>query len=335
MILNAVWQGAARVVTKAKLDVLARNSVTLASNGTALLAAGSGVLSAISLVDAWDSFKNGSREERQEAATSLLTSGLGLSAAFISIGAEIADQSAKQALKESLKRRAGIVGAVATLIDGIRGFMSMSDMSSRGDVDASRAVLVQSVFLVGAAVAGGFAAFGMGSYAILGLSITGWGLILVALGVVTGFIVAALRDTPTEAWAAGTIWGSATSNWGSHAHEQEELNKLLMGLQVDFNFRSRFTNAGNYGRALKRGVNPVRNFIQSSGELLRGERVGPVVTREAWARVMLPKALEDSIPWVLRIVAKRKDGREAVVAYYGHDPERGVFISRKPLGSGM
>ena len=102
-----------------------------------------------------------------------------------------------------------------------------------------------------------------------------------------------------------------------------------MGLQVDFNFRSRFTNAGNYGRALKRGVNPVRNFIQSSGELLRGERIGPVVTREAWARVMLPKALEDSIPWVLRIVAKRKDGREAVVAYYGHDPERGVFISRR------
>ena len=123
------------------------------------------------------------------------------------------------------------------------------------------------------------------------------------------------------------IHGSSRS-----VHEQEELNKLLMGLQVDFNFRSRFTNAGNYGRALKHGVNPVRNFIQSSGELLRGERIGPVVTREAWAWVMLPKALEDSIPWVLRIVAKRKDGREAVVAYYGHDPERGgVYFAQASL----
>ena len=327
--LNAVWQGAARVVTKAKLDVLARNSVTLASNGTALLAAGSGVFSAISLVDAWDSFKDGSREERQEAATSLLTSGLGLSAAFISIGAEIADQSAKQALKESLKRRAGIVGAVATLIDGIRGFFYVGEIRSRGDTDTAVGTLVQSFLLVGAAGAGVATAMGFGSVSLLGLSITGWGLVLVALGIVVGFIIAALRDTPTEAWAAGTIWGGAKNKWGSHAREQEELNKLLMGLQVDFNFRSRFTNAGNYGRALKRGVNPVRNFIQSSGELLRGERIGPVVTREAWARVMLPKALEDSIPWVLRIVAKRKDGREAVVAYYGHDPERGVFISRR------
>lgn len=86
---------------------------------------------------------------------------------------------------------------------------------------------------------------------------------------------------------------------------------------VDFNFRSRFTNTGNYRRALERGTNPVRNLIRSAGELLRGERVGPVVTREAWARVMLPKALEDSIPWALRIVTKRKNGREAVVAYYG------------------
>lgn len=99
-----------------------------------------------------------------------------------------------------------------------------------------------------------------------------------------------------------------------------------MGIRVDFDFRSRFANTGNYGRAFRRSVNPIGNVIQSTRELLSGERVGPTVTREAWARVMLPEALENSVPWVLRVVAKRKDGKEALVAYYAHHPDGRTLV---------
>lgn len=324
--LNQAWQGAARVVTRAQLDRLARNSIQLASNGSALLATGSGVFSALALVDAWDKFEHGSTDERQKAAASLLTSGLGLSAALMSVGAEAAEQASRQALKESLKRRAGIVGAVATVIDSVTIAITSGTEFSRGDADVGVASIVQAALLLGAGGAGIATALGAGSTAVLGLSVTGWGLVLVALGIIAGFVVAALQDTPTEEWATRSFWGEASDKWGGHQREQEELNKLLLGIRVDFDFRSRFTNTGNYGRALKRSMSPLGNFVETVSELWNGERVGPQVMREAWIKVMLPEPLEASVPWVVRIVARRTDGEEARVAYYAHRPDGGAWV---------
>jgi len=324
--LNQAWQGAARFVTRTQLDRLARNSVQLMSNGSALLAAGSGVFSALALLDAWEKFEHGSVDEREKAAVSLLTAGLGLSAALLSVGAEIADQASKQALKDSLKKKAGIIGAIATAIDAVKSVIQAFSEYSKENYGTSGLLVLQGLLLIGAAGAGLGVALGVGSTVILGLSVTGWGLILVALGIIVGFIIAALQDTPTEEWAGQTFWGRYPDKWGSLKREQEELNKLLIGVRVDFDFRSRLTNLGNYGRAIKRGMNPIGNAIETVRELWNGQPVGPKVTREAWARVMLPEVLESSMPWAVRIVAKKKNNKEALVAYYSHHPGGMAFI---------
>ncbi|WP_353849519.1 hypothetical protein [Xanthomonas oryzae] len=46
------------------------------------------------------------------------------------------------------------------------------------------------------------------------------------------------QDTPTEEWAAKSIWGVADADvkWRSPQREQEELNKLLMGIRVEFEY---------------------------------------------------------------------------------------------------
>ncbi|WP_316252621.1 T6SS effector BTH_I2691 family protein [Alloalcanivorax balearicus] len=323
--LNQAWQGAARLVTRTQLDRLARNSVTLASNGSALLAVGSGVFSSLALLDAWDKFKHGNAEERQQAGTSLLTSGLGLSGAFLALGAEMAKQAAKEAMKESLKKAAGIVGAAAALIDAAQLTFSGQSEFSKSNPGAGLASIFQAFFLTVAGGASVAAAFGLGQAAILGLSVTGWGLVLVALGIIAGFFVAALQDTPTEEWAARSLWGKASDKWGSLEREQGELNTLMLGIRVDFDFRSRFTNMSNYGRSLAHQINPL-NIVRDAGKLIRGERPGPEVMREAWARIVIPKALESRICWLVRIIARRKDGKDALVADYSHRPGNVIWV---------
>lgn len=157
------------------------------------------------------------------------------------MGAEIADQASKQALKDSLKKRAGIIGAIATAIDAVKSVIQSFDEYSKENYGATGLLAIQGLLLIGAAAAGVGVAFGAGSTVILGLSVTGWGLILAALGIVVGFIIAALQDTQMEEWAGQTFWGRYPDKWGSVKREQEELNKLLIGARVDFDFRSRFT----------------------------------------------------------------------------------------------
>ncbi|NZA28141.1 hypothetical protein H0E84_17315 [Luteimonas sp. SJ-92] len=317
--VSRAWEGTARTVTRTQLDKLARNSVVLASNGSALLAAGSGVFSTLALFDAWGKFEHGSADERENAATSLLTSALGVSSAFLALGTEMAKQAAREGAERGLKRAAGLVGAVATMIDAVQTAISGYKEGQKGDKDAERMMYLQGVFLIGAAGMGVAAALTGGSVPLLGLSVTGWGLILAALGIITGFVVAALQDSPTEEWAARSTWGTASDKWGSHRREQEELNKLLMGVRVDFDLRSRYSNAGNYGRSVVHHLNPLNRF-RDLGKAVRGERPGPQMMREAWARIMMPEVLLESVPFMIKLVAKRKDGNEARVAYYGRKP---------------
>ncbi|MGS0500025.1 hypothetical protein ACQR5S_06435 [Xanthomonas oryzae pv. oryzicola] len=73
---------------------------------------------------------------------------------------------------------------------------------------------------------------------MLGLSWTGWGLVLIGLGLMTGYVAMRLQDTPTEEWAAKSIWGVADADvkWRSPQREQEELNKMLLGIRVEFEY---------------------------------------------------------------------------------------------------
>ncbi|MGS0642738.1 hypothetical protein ACQEPT_016035 [Xanthomonas oryzae pv. oryzicola] len=61
---------------------------------------------------------------------------------------------------------------------------------------------------------------------------------LIGLGLMAGYVAMRLQDTPTEEWTAKSIWGVADADvkWGSPQREQEELNKLLMGIRVEFEY---------------------------------------------------------------------------------------------------
>lgn len=88
-----------------------------------------------------------------------------------------------------------------------------------------------------AAVASGLAAFNVSA---LGVTATGFGvigLILVAVGVLVGFVILVIKDKPPEAWAVKTVWGTAEQKWADFAAEEREANKVLLCAQIDFSFR--------------------------------------------------------------------------------------------------
>ncbi len=49
--------------------------------------------------------------------------------------------------------------------------------------------------------------------------------------------------------------------------------------------------------------------------------------REAWARIVMPEELLESVPFMIRFVAKRNDGKEARVAYYARRPDNSACVS--------
>src|SRR5690606_32827376 len=81
---------------------------------------------------------------------------------------------------------------------------------------------------------------------------------------------------------------------------------------------------GNYGRSALHQLNPLERF-RDIGKIFRGERPGPQIMREAWARIMMPEELLESVPFMIRFVAKRNDGKEARVAYYARRPDNSAF----------
>lgn len=296
-IEGAAAKGAAAAQrTAAQLNQLGQDTAAVLRGGAASFSAAGGILQALSLAKAWKVLETGTDEERRAAKFGLLGAGLGATGAALEVSEAFAKQLAMKTGAKWLKVGAGSLSALALVVDATFAAVNGLDRRSADDTDAAIAYAFQTGFFLGAAAAGGIVAVQAAGYgagagtAALGLSWTGWGLILIGLGLAAGYIAMLLRDTPTEEWAAKCIWGDASekSKWGNQQREQEELNKLLLGIRIELEYG--MNTMATIGASQMRS--PYSGLF--GNDPLKGQSG---LFKEAVLRVWVPKVLRDKLDW--------------------------------------
>lgn len=291
------------MLTEESARELAKNSMRLMRGaGAGVLSAGSGLLQALSIGAAVKKFQGGNAEDREAAALSLISGGLGLSAALMDIGKGFAAQYEKKLAMDSLKSAAGYAAGFSTTMDALQSFINMGVASTKGDVNAATLYMSQGAFftiamfatLSDAGIFGAAFAKGTAGMVAAGLSWSGIALVFVALGVLAGFAVLIYQDRPLQTWAAECIWGTKpSSRFKNLSNEQMALNEVLLGVKIDFGFRSELGDSENW----------VTWLNQADGSALNPSN-DQTTTREAWLRMTIVPALLAKVSWVMQIYAK-------------------------------
>ena len=283
----------------------ARNTVATMTHGSAVLSLGSAALQLFVIAKAWKDYSKGSNDERNDAALGLLSAGLG----FVGAGLEIRVVYLNRIglATQGLKFVAGSLTALATAIDLVQAVINARRAYDDGDEAALTGYVIQTFIYFGATAAAVGVITGS-SATLLGLTATGWGLLLIALGVMVAFVVMIFKDKPPEKWAAKTLWGSASQKWGSIQRESVEANKVLLAMEADYSF----------------GMSLLDNLASSSASSHMGFMspipMGagmPTYTKEARLRIKLPEPLSKKLPWEMRIYAKGNRG-ESMIAGFRH-----------------
>ncbi|NHV24991.1 T6SS effector BTH_I2691 family protein [Burkholderia sp. D-99] len=286
-----------------ELRKFARKVGELMREGGAVLSVAGGWLQVLSLRDAMDKYRYGNDDERLEGILGIGSAAMGCATALFEVGNAAAKKWEAVGAALRTKILTGVAATIAAGFDAATAAMKAASRYTRDNMGAFTAYAVQTLFFLGATVASGagfLEAIGVitvtGGY---GLSWTGWGLVLVAVGMAAGFLAQLLQNRPAEEWAARTIWGSASDKWGSMAREQEESNKLLLGISVDFSYKDGFWDiAGRSAAAGMMGGLPMPG----------GSNSNPMDYREVYLRLRIPVGLRAQLDWVARIYGKSKKG---------------------------
>ncbi|WP_167313386.1 T6SS effector BTH_I2691 family protein [Ralstonia insidiosa] len=290
-----------------QLKEVARRVGKVIKEGGAVLSAGGAVIQLLCLCENLEKLRNGNDEVRVEAYLGLASAALGSSAALAEVSAAFSKEWEKLAVATGLKVVAGFASALSSVLDGVTAITKVISRSHNSDSAAAAAYGAQAFFFFSAALAGGAAiasAAGVLTVTGFGLSWTGWGFLLVALGVAAGYIAMMIQNTPAEDWVAGTVWGSKA--WGSLAKEQDEMNKLLLGISVDFSYRN------GVGDSLLRSM-----AVVGMGGLPSPQMSDYAASREAWLSFSLNKKLREKLTWSIQIYGKRRDGHTVLLMQRG------------------
>ena len=233
----------------------------------------------------------------------LLGSGLGLTSVVLELSEAVAKHHSKS-VSTKLKVISGSLGVVGLAVDTAFSAINAFSRVQKNDLDAATAYGIQAVAFAGAAVVSGFSV-ALGANAVttagVGLSWTGWALILIAAGMTAGYVAALLQDTPSEEWVARSIWGGASDQWGSIKREQQALNKILLGLSVEFDYGQSLID--NLGTSAAEADNP-----------LALGRPDKSYFNEARLRVLIPEVLKEKLQWSIEIYLHRL-GDSKLLAY--------------------
>ncbi|WP_230938688.1 T6SS effector BTH_I2691 family protein [Xanthomonas translucens] len=337
-----VGQQTGKVATSTgnELKLWGESTAKALREGSAAFTAAGGVLQAYAIAKAFHTLTFGSDKERQVAYVGLLGAGMGLAAVTLELGEALYKHVDKAkgvdaALGRArvLKWTAGRISAAGLVIDMALSFAIGYSRSRTGDRDSQYLYFAQGAFFLGAAYASWmgaqatFAASGVAgagaasasasavSAGMLGLSWTGWGLVLIGLGLMAGYVAMRLQDTPTEEWAAKSIWGVADADvkWGSPQREQEELNKMLMGIRVEFEYST--------------------EWIKSLGASAAAADTPGVVGEDAriWSktvttRLWMPQDLRGHLSYMLAVVLADLKGVSTTV--YAYSNGQGTMLAR-------
>ncbi|BEP59152.1 hypothetical protein GmRootV118_63960 [Variovorax sp. V118] len=315
--------------TAAQLSGFAKGSAAVMSGGAASFSAAGAVLHGFSIAKSVKMLENGTQDQRTAAWFGLAGSGLGITGASLEVAEQVAKANGAWASKANmLKLMASRLSAAGLFVDAGLALTNGWKRMSNDDRDASRAYFASGAFF---ALAGGAGLMAAGqisgtvaSAGLLGLSWTGWGLILIGLAIGVGYIAMLLQDTPTEEWAAKTIWGRADTKWGSLEVEQQELNKLLMGIRVEFEYgmNTMATTGAGMSRA-NGGLGAL--FVKDPFEGHSG--LYKTVELKLW----MPKALRDSLEWTIGITLGGRDGISTLVYMLGRSVPSAPALSLKGL----
>lgn len=290
-----------------QLKEVARRVGKVIKEGGAVLSAGGAVIQLLCLSENLEKLRNGNDEVRVEAYLGLASAALGSSAALAEVSAAFAKEWKRLGVTLGLKVLAGFASALSSVLDGVTAITKVISRQRNGDSAAEVAYGFQAFFFFGAALAGGAAvAYTAGALTVpgIGLSWTGWGLLLVALGVAAGYIAMMVQNTPAEDWVAGTVWGKNT--FRGFAKEQDEMNKLLLGISVDFSYRN------GIGDSFMRSM-----AVVGMGGMPSQEMSDYAVSREAWLSFSLNKTLREKLTWSIQVYGKRRDGRSVLLMQRG------------------
>ncbi|MDB0567930.1 T6SS effector BTH_I2691 family protein [Ralstonia solanacearum] len=291
-------RSAAQFIDQVKATEWAKGHMKVVTSLNGVLSAGSGLLQVLLIKKAWGDYANGSDWERTGARLGLLSAGLGLTAAFFELRAQYLEHVAKKTAAESVRRVAGVLAAGSTAMDAVQAYLNMQKSGEDGDDNAKAGYRLQWVLYAAAAVASGLAAF---NASVLGMTAIGFGvigLILVAVGVLIGFVILIIKDRPPEAWVVKTIWGTAEKKWADLVVEEREANKVLLCAQIDFSFR--WNVIENLGTST----------MAADGAGFFGQE--QTYTREAWLRFVWPETLRKRLGWEMRVYASGSNGERLV-----------------------
>ena len=328
-VVSGAWTQAARYITGNTLMHLAGTTGKVLANGTAVMAGGSGVLSVLSVMKNYEQFSRGNEAERAEAVIGMLTGALAFSGAALTIQEQIFRAQANELRAVSVKALSGRLVSVASFIDAFVCVVKSAFARSRGDYAGAKVLRVQALVLGGAGIAAWAAAAGS-SATIIGIGMTGWGLILALVGIGLVFLYHYFKDSPLEAWGARSFWGdNKGGGFEGLISEQWNLDMLQVGVKVEFELKARTDINTPGGKGIFANIFPLtmlRNVIDDED---RGKRFG---MREGWVRLVLPAELKDVIRICIAIYARPNVGRGMVLlgAYMSEGPRLSIFESEYP-----
>ncbi len=142
-----------------------------------------------------------------------------------------------------LVRFGGVLGGIASIVDGIRNGVHGWDANKAGDTvstylyGTSAVALITSGILSGvSARAGIFALLGTESFSLLGLGPAGWAVLLILAGMALAYAANEQRSTAFEIWLRRTCFGIPNGAIDSmpvwHADSLEELSEALTGIRA-------------------------------------------------------------------------------------------------------
>lgn len=208
-----------------------------------VMSAGAGIIHAMEVAKAWKKMEVGTAKERRDAIFSFFSAGLGVVSAFLDVAKSYAQNVLKKGLAKRLEATVALFAAIGSFIDSAQAFVASADDLKNGRGGAFAAHFLEGMSLF----AGGFA---LALYAAsifvqssgASTSWLGWGIVLVILGLALGFVASLLMTLPLEDWAARTVWGSwVSTRWVTQEEELGELNKVLLGVEVDAQYRGAFS----------------------------------------------------------------------------------------------
>lgn len=327
--ISGAWTQATRHINAATLAQLTGTSGKVLANGTAIMAGGAGVLSVLSVMKNYEQFKNGNEAERTDAAIGILTGSLAFAGAALTLQEQIYRANAQDLRAANMKMLAGRLVAVASFVDASVSFVKAFVAYRRGDYTSVGFLLLQALALAGAGYAAWAAAVGS-SAAFLGVSVTGWGLILALIGIGLTFVYYYFKDSPLEEWGARSIWGNNEGDgFKSLMDEQVKLDMLQSGVKFEFEIKL-FTDMNTPGgKGVFSNSAPwmvLKNMLEDEDLRKRGG------AREGWVRIRMPSELQGSVRICVGVYARKASGRGMVMAgaYLSDGVPLGLLLDEYP-----